>query len=684
MKLKKTKLFLSIFTVFLLGTSSSLFGQKFKEIDSVNYLQLPTENPQYINADVFVQVDQSAARGGISLGIGKLAGKKKGDSNVLDELVNNVFADEVVKYTTWSMFDGEISLAKGEGIFKVILVCTPDDNARPMAEPMKNGKGLHRFNYRTATKLKVFDANEKLLIEKDFGTINGVGFSKSWPKGATSVISVEGDDSTRHPYEVACIDGSLDHAKRVLYGLYGLKQFTVSQGVYTIKSQKESKNIYKKFETILEEKNKILLSDSQQKAMQECVDYWEGILDSVEEEEVWAVHYNLAVGYSWLLNETKSIANINKVKEMNAERFDHILNKSGSFRGKDLAVLEAYNSLEPFANYYAKGINLYPQIPALMDMDVYTMSHVMAINRLLANNLATPVALPIFPTDPSHTGMKKCDGLISKNGAEVMEFSYELKKGVMSAINIKSAKDSYLGKIKETVSVLDKSELHPSEMRRLHYSYEGNKVSGNYGITPELKFFLNDYSYKNSYVLLPFVNNTISKQLTSLESSGSITTIFTKADFVKASTVSGGEWFKTDFALGDSANVYIVSDNTTIVTEAMDIDASGIPAKYNVTYKMENMSAVVSANVKYKFGEETTKENSRKYAAHKKLVPVVNKLILDTVEKNGGVITGNTAGIADGKMELTKSYDVTSKIDSKGNWTEISIGDFTISRTIKY
>ena len=680
---KKAIIIIALLT--LLATSSLLFAQKYSEVDPVKYLQLPTEKPVFTTADVYVQIDQSAARDGISLELGKLAGKKEAsEATSIDDLVKQVFADQIEKYVSWSLFDGDVSLSEGSKNFKVVVVCTPDDAARPMGDPMKNNDGMYTFNFRTAAKLKVLDENEKVIIEKDFGTISGKGHSKTWPKGATSMISVsEGDKNDRHPYEIACIDGALDHAKRVLYGLYGLKEFSVPLGVYTIKSQKESKNIFKQYREVVEGKKKILLTDSQQKTMQSCVDYWEGILASVKDEEIWAVHYNLAVGYSWLLNDLKSNEHINQVKEMNSERFDHILNKTGSFNHKDLAVLMAYNTAEPFASYYAKGINLHPEIPALMDMDVYTMSHVMAINQMLWNMLETPVPLPIFVYDPAHTGMKKCEGEISRNGQPVMEFSYTLQKGVMSALSLKSGKESYLGKIKQDLSITKKEDLHPAEMRRLYYTIDNSKVSGNYGITPELEFFLNSYSYKSFNVLPPFQMEGLKAAFTELETGGLLEAKFTKADMINTMTVSGGDWFKTDFTLGDSAHVTITSDYTTINAKALDVDANGMPAKYEVTYKMDKIGASIYAKIKSKFGEETSKEQSRQRATQKRIQPVVEKLLAESLKSQNANLK-TIDGLISGVMTLTKQYDCSAKLDSKGNWTEITIGDFTVTRTIKY
>lgn len=675
-----------ILCVFLV-CAISLFAQKYNNIDPVNYLQLPTMEPEFSKAEVFIQADKSAQREMMGKGLGKLSLKSESKTINLDDLVVNVFADKVEKYADWNLIDLEVALATGNDVLKVVVVYTPDDSSRPMAEPIKNNMGNHQFSYRVASKMRIYDAAKKLLLEKDFGAISGTGEAKSWPKGGGGSVDLLSLGSAKeeetanldemHPYEVACIEGAMEHAKRVLYGLYGARKFDVPLGVYNLKGEKDSKKYVKIYEDILKGKNRILLNQNQEKQMQDCVSWWEGVLPNAANDDLWAVHYNLAVGYAWLLDETKSQFHISKVKELNADRFDRIINKSGNFSGKDIDVLEAYNLAEPFASYFAKGINKYPNIPALLDTDVYTVSHVMAINKVIAGNLDLPFVLPIFPYEPKNTTMKKCDGAISRNGEAVLEFSYKLNKGDLEAVSLKGAKNSYLKKLNENVTITDKSELHPSEMNRLFYSFGSSKTSGVYSVSPEVEFRLNFTEYTNPFIIEPFkMSGDLSDIKTTFGGGSMLAARFTNKYFIESMSLSGKEWFSSEFVLGDSAHITIGAKPYLVSVKASETE-NGMPGKYEATYSLTDSNIGLFAKIKTKFGETTNSEQTRRLRAQTEMQPKIDKLMAETIKANGGK--------ADGKnITLTKTYDCSYKVDDKGNWIEMTVGDVTVTRSIKY
>ena len=80
---KSTLLSIILFTLFM-GSQSLLYGQTFKKTSSVKYLQLPTEEAMFKSVDVFVELDQSSTVDVLSLGLGKLAGKKGSTKGGLD------------------------------------------------------------------------------------------------------------------------------------------------------------------------------------------------------------------------------------------------------------------------------------------------------------------------------------------------------------------------------------------------------------------------------------------------------------------------------------------------------------------------------------------------------------------------------------------------------------------------
>jgi hypothetical protein len=465
-------------------------------------------------------------------------------------------------------------------------------------------------------------------------------------------------------------------AQRVLYGLYGTKEFNVPLGVFTINSVKESKETSKEYKKIIEGKKKILLTPKQTKKMQKCVDFWEGILAKTDQEEKWAVHYNLAIGYSWLLNDEKAIEHIHKVHELNSERFETVINKSGSFSKKDTDILEAYNTAEPFATYYAQGINNYPHIPALLDMDVYTMSHALAINNVIASNLDLPVPLPIFPFEPKNTGMKKCEGEISQNGTPILEFSYNLQKGDLESVSLKGAKDGFLKKLKDEIKITSKSDLHPSEKKRIHYSSGNSNLSASYSISPEMEFNLYNYNFKTPFLIEPYkIKGDLSSVSTKIEY-GNYTAKLSDKNFIKNMHLSAKDWFSSEFVLGDSAHVTIGGKPYTVTVEVKELQ-HGLPVKYEIKYELKDVNVSLFAKIKTKFGETTHAENSRRLRAKTRMQPEIDKLLAETLQANGCKVNGNN-------ITLTKTYDCNVVTDDQGNWTKIELGEYTIKRTIKY
>jgi hypothetical protein len=381
-----------------------LSAQSFKKMDDVKYLQLPTEKANHDYVEIFVKSDQSGTRDVIGLGLGKLTGAKEGSktSDIMEGFVNEIFADQVEKYDTWYLYDGNISAPEGSTTLKAVITYKPEDSSCPMGTPMKSSRDGYTFSYRVNATMRIYDG-EELIKEVDFGAISGIGHSQTWPAAASSasdmfsVKVIEEDEAVeKHPYEVACIDGAIEQTLRVVYGLYGIKEFEVPLPVAVIKKQKESKDYFKKYKEIMENKNSYLLSKTATVTMQECVDYWESILSSTKEEYRWAVHHNLAIGYGWLLNSEKSREHINAFYELKKDTFDKIKNKSGSFNHKDLAVVEAYNQVQPFAEYFAEGINQHMDWIELLSMDLNSIAEVTAMNYMIAEMIDMPLPLPLF------------------------------------------------------------------------------------------------------------------------------------------------------------------------------------------------------------------------------------------------------------------------------------------------
>ncbi|MFO7895656.1 MAG: hypothetical protein R6U84_01805 [Candidatus Cloacimonadales bacterium] len=673
-----------IFYVFMLLLIPGLLSaQSFQKIDNVDYLQLPAVDDAFSSAEIFITLDNSAAAETVSFGLGKLGiGGDSEDSkgSSIDDFVKEVFANQTEKYATWDLFE-DFTLNENTGMLKIVLTFAPDNSAKPMMEPMKNKDGLYQFNYRTNSSMQVYDASEKLLYEKEFAAISGTAVSKSWDKGATSMVSVSDSDEVEYtPYEAGCRDGVVQYAKRVIYGMYGIKRLQAPLGVAEIKKQKDSKKVQRDFNDLIANRKGILLDVTEMTQAQAAIEYWESILESTREEYLWAVHYNLAIAYGWVLDAEKSQQHIEKVAELNSDIFDKIKNKSGSFRGKDLDMLEAYNNGQPFCQYFAAGINKYPSISKMLDIDAYRVAHTMTINEVLSNIIDLPVALPLFPYH-EELGMKKCEGEISYQGEVIASFDYDLEKKNIVGLSIKGTKNSKLDDLKESVSLTSAADLSPNEKRRVYYNLGVPRSSGYYGLTDGPTLFLNDYN-RTSKSLLPIYRlpDVAQNQEITLEG-GQFKNQFTDAYFIAESITSGNQWFSNRYDFGDSMAVEFVADKTILKAEALNVGDNGIPAQYKVSMDVKDASLILNVKIKSKFGETTNAEQTRRIREQSRLEPTIRQIVMDHLSKTADNLQQGEKHFS---FTYSHTYDLESKTDDKGNWTELKIGDYTISREIKY
>jgi len=97
-----------------------------------------------------------------------------------------------------------------------------------------------------------------------------------------------------------------------------------------------------------------------------------------------------------LINPEKSKENIAKVQELNKDIFEKITNSSGNWGTKDLKTLNAYNSLHPFAEYYAAGIKANPDFDA-PELPYFAPGVSLARSILISKHIGLPVPMPVYP-----------------------------------------------------------------------------------------------------------------------------------------------------------------------------------------------------------------------------------------------------------------------------------------------
>ena len=676
--------------------STGLFAQGMKQVDGVEYLQLPTEKTVYSTADVFFEKDESAAREAVGFGIGKLTGGSETGKKI-EAFAKKVMANEVSKQTTWNLFP-DMPLNEGEKKLRVVITYAPDDGARPMMDPMKGNDGKFVFEYRVNASLKVFDESDNVLIDRDFGAICGRGRSKTWPKGgggATTLVSFGGGDDKKdakatddvHPYQKACMEGALEHAERFVYGLYGMKNFNVPMGIVNVKKPKPLKDANEKLLGVMKNKDGAILNASETGKVQSAIKIWEDNVSSVKDKEQWGVYYNLAVAYSWIGDEAKAKENFQKVYEMNKDSFEKVTTKKSSFSKKDIDKLKAYNLAHPFVEYYAKGINAHPDVPKMMAMDVDAYGNAIAINKYISLVTEMPVPMPVMPFERK-PGMKKCTGEILKAGQPVAEFKYIIDDKKITGIKLDGKGDGQFKKIKAEIPYSTKESIAYNENGTSYRAkYRLNK-DGNVELTTwklntnkipdvfKIDAKLSNFKRYQDYIALSMKTQITGPGFIQEQISGGHDfeyVVDTKDIVEKSSTTVRFQGFNSN----KSASYYL-----TEKFKAAEIDANGYPAKYEVSMEAKNSPLYMFTKTDFKLLEETHDKNSRQRASQAKVEPVILKKIEDKLNSLGVKFTKTDKD--EYTFTYTKSYDSTVKTDSNGNWTEITIGDYAIKREIKY
>ena len=708
--MKTKSVYLSVLAVLsiLLFNGITATAQKFNNIDPVKYIQLPAENTDYGMADVFILEEKDDANKKLSGAFGKLAGKSDNETvkKGLDAFAKEVLTNKQEKEATWKLIPDNFTGGAGSGKLKVVISYLPDNMAKPMSEPMKNNDGEFVFSYRVNTKMKLYNDMDELIMERDFGAVSGIASSKEWPKNAGGSkafgisMSKEDEDTEKHPYHQACVDGALEHAQRVVYGMYGVKEFKIPMHVMWAKSEKDTKDVAKDYEDLLEEKEGVVLSTEEMGKMKSLVEQWETLLGNVDKDEKWTVHYNLAAGYGWLVNPEKSKEHIAKVKELNKDIFDKIASSSGSWGTKDLKTLEAYNSLHPFAEYFAAGVKANPgyfktsggtSTPG--ELPYFAPGVSIARSILISKQLGLPAIMPVHPKE-FQVDVRKADGVIKGNGQELASLSYSYSKDKFESLKVKG--ENKFDKLKAEYGIPDNSNAH-TQKHRFNNSFGDSKYVGDVHRDSEYEFryhgklevgmpfpmfetdeISQEFGFQKGFG--PTFKDRIGQNYGFQNGNMKVTTengfykevaISSTSDFGFVNTIEQEE-YKVEVNCKDYKETFTVTE----------FDKNGYPSKIEANYVLNDAWLYVWAHIKKKFGEETQKESSRQRAANRETEPKAKELIMKLAKSNGATVEkGSTEKYF--TLKMTKTYDVSVETNDKGMWTKITIGDYELNREIK-
>ncbi|MDZ7774750.1 MAG: hypothetical protein U5L09_03610 [Bacteroidales bacterium] len=708
--------YLSVFTL-LMGLlfigSNALKAQKFEDIDPVTYIQLPSLDAEYGTADVYILEEKDEVNKKLQGAFGKLAGKSDNETvkKGIEAFAKEALENKQRKYAAWKMLPDDFENGSGSGNLKVVISYLPDNMSKPMSEPMKNNDGEHVFTYRVNTKMMLYNDLEELILERDFGAVSGIGKSKNWPKNAGGAkafgISTSDESDEKHPFEEACIEGAIKHAQRVVYGMYGVKEFEVPMYAMWAKSDKDTKDLAKDYVDIMEDKEEVTLSTEETGKVKSLVDKWEAALDKVDNDERWTIHYNLAAGYSWLVNPEKAKEHIAKVKELNKDIFDKIADKSGNWSTKDLKTLEAYNSLHPFAEYYAVGIKANPNYFSTPgeqpgELPFYAPGVAIARSIMISKQLGLPAIMPVHPMD-FKADVRKADGAIKSKGKELVSLSYNYKKDEFESLQIKGEND--FNKLKVNYETPDNSRNHPGHMSRFLEYFESNSIRADVHRKGENEFLFYDLCEVEFKTPFPvFATNEMEQEKDFQRGLGAEAKeqfssgytesheygfqqgrikVITENGFYKEVTISSkSKWGFKNTLTKKGFKVYFKSDDYEETFKVTAFDKNGYPAKIETNYIVKDARFKGYASTKSKFGETTSKRSYRQDAADSKVLPKAKALIRKAVEENGGTMEQGSDD-SHYNFKMTKTYDVSVEANDMGMWTKITIGDYELTREIK-
>lgn len=675
--------------------STAVNAQKFEDVKKVGYIQLPGVSADYTTASVYLLQEKNEAEKKLGGMIGGLA-KKVGNEDVsqsIEDFAKNAIGGQEEKYAEWTLLPEDFPNT-GDKHLKIVIAYAPDEGFRPMGAPMKNNDGEFQFGFHTKAKMMVYNDANELMLERDFGYLTGVGTSKEWPSGggggsAAFGISMDkkkkdkkddGGGSSDHPYTVACSEGAVEHAQRVVFGMYGVQKFEKVPMHITFKGNPENlKKMAKTYAKLVEDKNSLSLNSAEKVQMQQLVDEWETILADAKDKNAWMFHYNLAAGYSWLENPEKSKEHIAKVYEENEKTFDKIINKTGNWGNDDITMLAAYNSLQPFAEYYAAGLTNFPDY--VWDKgELFAPAFLAARNVMVSKGMGFDVPIPFFPVNRK-AKLKEGEIKVKVNGEKIAESSFSYDDNKLQDMKV-NGKASAGGKLDEKFSVPDNSDNHPGEMNRFFESTEN--YDNKYYLTT--RFGEKGFNYNgewNTGIVFPLFATDGIKGTYGFPDGRIDIVVNDQGLFEMFEMKAKGQWgLNATMTQKDKWTLTLSPDEYVETFKVLETDKNGNPEKIEHSYLLKDIHLSVNAKIDYKFGETTYKESGRQRDADDEAYPIAEKLMLEAAKAHGATVE---PGAEEGEYTITykKVYDTKVDVDKNGLWTGITMGEYEITRKVK-
>ena len=660
---------------FLMGLSA--IGQNMKDIEECTYFQLPAEKLAYNKVEVFVTLDQSEEREGMSKTLGKLGnfGKK------VAEKTKGAVKDITEVWDTWYLVPDYIKVEKPEGSLKCTIKYKPDDLARPMGEPRYNAtKEAYYVPYQVDASMKVEDEQGNVVLEKKFGPLSGSVWSPEW----VTAKDAEGMGT----YEKVCVRGAMEQARRELFGPYGFGVMESNMKLAKLRKMKKSKKQLDEVISVLENKKSFVLTPKEKKVIENYVKLAETEIDDAKDKRKWAAYHNLAVCYAWLENEEKAKEYLEKDYKESEKSIKKVL-KGRSYNMGDTKVLMSYRAIEPFVTYYPKAANKYRKFLNVVNQPLSKFTSFYVHNELLSQVFGINFHYQFLPYQGYHGEPRKAECSIETEDGRKIEYDVNFDRD---------------GRIKELQAEEISDDKDAIKTRKLQPIY--NKDGDFVVLSTPNKRFTGKSKRELRNIEAPITNETKAEADDALKSGlfG-----YTRASAQLQFNLEGFAYYDTELSY---SAVYPVFKK--MMPEDMQYSRAQTTTKAEFSSKLmfdENSNVTLNeteGNVNSSLPKGIISGNSKQFETDKfdryyKVLekdengyPTKIEMKLTMTGKNQDyghdflthVKTwgdeGTTFDSKKFKIVKNETWNCEYQFDDKGNWTSLKMGPYTLKREIKY
>lgn len=629
---------------FVQESKAQLFRSYNKEDVAVGFYQLPTDNI-YAQKAHFKLIESQEDMREMAGKVGKFLGDKIGGgsgsaiSEGISKASKNLLKDETTESFTIDLFPEIFNHSTNNMGVNVFY----KRDFSPMAT--KSGEKWV-YTWKVDVKIEAFFL-DKLIWSQDWITIDGREEAGTFDPG-----------QNQSSYTNYLKRKAYYYARTKIYNRYGLRRDHTSLPVFYTKAlDKEYKDIMKNFAGTVEKFSSKGLTEDVKSELEMYIPKWEEVVkdyvpgtsrkearqDAKENDEaklhdknIWAVYYNLGLAYALLQDEDNANKNIKMAIELRRIKPKEIKNDEGEVKasftaGNTYGVVQMYlQRLEEFGPDYVAGFKAQNPRFASMFKNEHNLNQVSNLTAsymfsdFYSKKFELGVFYNFFPTDMKGGKVKKVDGTITKNDQEVAHYKFR-NWPVLGA----------------------RTKIYSGDKKKKSIAIQGKVGSMKTGRTVFPTYTQKEWG---------FVTKTrFEWTLRGFHSPSSYGNYTAKYDWNSDILLEGKFWNDNWMAMFKNN----VPDNTK--------ETSELRLTFNDDFKItkiEGGKGVYEVDFDWSTGKGNITRQSGDY--------------LKEFQEF------NPQGDPQKVIENGKVYEVTYSYDDKGNWTEMTYGDYVIRRTIAY